>query len=48
MTADHNNACFLYSLNYFRLLLRMGLITEEEASSMIRLSGEYYSVKIYV
>ena len=39
---DKNNAAFYYCINMLRLLLRSGLITEEEYKKIIRLSAKHY------
>ena len=39
---DKNNAAFYYSVNMLRLLLRSGLITEDEYKRIVRLSANHY------
>lgn len=39
---DKNNAAFYYCVNILRLLLRSGLITEDEYKRIVRLSAEHY------
>ncbi len=46
---DKNNAAFYYSVNMLRLLLKMGLITEEECKRIIQLNATYYHTEnIYI
>ena len=39
---DKNNAAFYYCVNMLRLLLRSGLITEDEYKRIVRLSAKHY------
>lgn len=39
---DKNNAAFYYCINMLRLLLRSGLITEDEYKRIVRLSAKHY------
>ncbi len=41
------NSSFAYSVNMLRLLLRMKYITIEEYEKIVRISAEYYGVKVY-
>lgn len=43
---DQKNASFYYSVNMLRVLLAMELITEEEYQRIIKISAEYYGVRI--
>ena len=39
---DKNNAALYYCVNMLRLLLRSGLITEDEYKRIVRLSAMHY------
>lgn len=39
---NKNNAAFYYCVNMLRLLLRSGLITEDEYKRIVRLSARHY------
>lgn len=45
-TAERNSS-FVYGVNMLRLLLRMKYITTEEYEKIVRISAEYYDVKVY-
>ena len=47
MKADINNSSFIFSVNILRMLLGMGLITEEEYYRIVEISSEYYDAKIH-
>lgn len=46
---DANNAAFCYSINLLKLLLGMGLLTQEEFDKTVAISAAHYGTeKIYV
>lgn len=47
MKTDSNNASFVYSVNLLRMLLGMELISEDEYSRIVAISGEYYGTNLY-
>lgn len=42
---DKNNAAFIYSVNLLRMLLDMGLITNEEYEKIVDISATHYGTK---
>ena len=47
MRNDSNNASFAYSVNLLRMLLGMGLITEDEYNKIVAISEDHYGANIY-
>lgn len=47
MKNDSSNASFVYSVNLLRMLLGMGLITEDEYNKIVAISKDHYGAKIY-
>lgn len=41
-----NNTTFAYSVNLLRMLLKMGLITEDEYCKIVEISAEHYGTEI--
>lgn len=44
---DVNNAAFAFSVNMLKMLLDMGLITQEEYSRIVTISAAHYDVTLY-
>lgn len=42
---DKNNAAFVYSVNLLRMLLNMGMITNEEYEKIVDISATHYGTK---
>lgn len=47
MKNDTNNSSFVYSVNLLRMLLSMGLITEDEYKKIVAINEDHYGAKIY-
>ncbi len=46
---DANNTAFYYSVNLLKMLLGIGLLTQEEYEKIIKISATHYGTeKIYV
>ena len=41
-----NNTSFAYSVNLLRMLLKMGLIPEDEYCKIVEISAEHYGTEI--
>ena len=41
-----NNTSFAYSVNLMRMLLKMGLITDDEYGKIVKISAEHYGTEI--
>lgn len=41
-----NNTSFAYSVNLLRMLLKMGLITDDEYGKIVKISAEHYGTEI--
>jgi len=41
-----NNTSFAYSVNLLRMLLKMGLITDDEYGKIVEINAEHYAADI--